>query len=103
MPKTFYVYSSEIGEISEYSKDGSLIGKLSNDELCCESVNVFSVTDNNLIISRNSSDKSGNIEHQLAVFDKKDAQLISTYKTKEEITDLYSYKEKSAVYVSKFV
>lgn len=97
MPKTF-MYTSEAGEISKYSKDGSLIGKLSNDELCCESANAFSVTDDNFIVSRNSSDTSGNIEHQLAVFDKKDAQLISTYKTKEEITDLYSYKENKVLY-----
>lgn len=100
--ESIFVYSSQTGEISEYSCDGSLIGKSGSDKLCCESVKAFSVTDNYFVISWSKEGSNGklNSENQIEVFDRQSAELVNSYKMREEITALISYKENKLLYTS---
>ncbi len=100
--ESIFVYSPEGGEISEYSVDGSLVRKLSSEELCSEGVKAFAVTDNNFVISQSEAGDNGswNSKNQITVFDKQSAELMNTYKTTEEISALYSYKENKLLYTS---
>lgn len=98
--ESIFVYSSRTGEISEYSVDGSLVGSLNNEALCCGDVDSFAVTDGNFVVLWDKANDKGNIEHQLAVFDKSGAELIGTYKARAETTKLYTYKENKLLYTS---
>lgn len=100
--ESIFVYSSQTGEISEYSCDGSLMGKSSSDELCCESVKAFSVTDSYFVISWSKEGDNGklNSENQIVVFDRQSAEPVNSYKMREEIPALISYKENKLLYTS---
>lgn len=98
--ESIFVYSPESGEISEYSVNGSLVGSLNNEALCCGDVDSFAITDGNFVVLWDKANDKGNLEHQFAVFDKSSAELIGTYKARTETTKLYSYKENKLFYTS---
>ncbi len=98
--ESIFVYSPESGEISEYSTDGSVVGSLNNEALCCDDVDSFAVTDGNFVVLWDKANDKGNLEHQFAVFDRSSAELIGTYKARAETTKLYPYKENKLLFTT---
>ncbi len=98
--ESIFVYSSETGEISEYSMDGSIAGSLNNEELRFDNVDSFAVTDSNFVVLWYKADDKGYLIHKISVFDRSSAELIDAYKAKPETNKLYPYKENKLLYTT---